>query len=117
MGSPAYALPAGQTNIEILADPHKIPLVIAPDILVGTTSMYADYIFPDITYLERWEFHGTHPSVLPKIQPIYSPVIAPLTRLVRVYGEEMPASFEALMLGIAEPCRASVPMDSGPGSD
>ncbi|MDR7483968.1 MAG: molybdopterin-dependent oxidoreductase [Armatimonadota bacterium] len=102
MGSPAYALPAGHTTIEILADPTKIPLVIACDILIGTTSMYADYIFPDLTYLERWEFHGTHPSVLPKVQPIYSPVIAPLTRPVRVFGEEMPASFEALMLAIAE---------------
>ena len=102
MGSPAYALPAGHTNIEILADATKIPLVIASDILVGTTSMYADYIFPDLTYLERWEFHGTHPNVLPKVQPIYNPVIAPLTRTVRVFGEEMPASFEALMLGIAE---------------
>ena len=102
MGSPAYALPAGQTNIEILADPHKIPLVIASDILMGTTSMYADYIFPDLSYMERWEFHGVHPSVLQKGQPIYSPVIAPLTRTVRVFGREMPASFEALMLGIAE---------------
>jgi anaerobic selenocysteine-containing dehydrogenase len=102
MGSPAYSLPAGQTNIEILANPTTIPLVIASDILVGTTSMYADYIFPDLTYLERWEFHGVHPNVLQRVQPIYNPVIAPLTRAVRVYGEEMPISFEALMLGIAE---------------
>jgi anaerobic selenocysteine-containing dehydrogenase len=40
--------------------------------------------------------------VLPKVAPVYSPVIAPLTRPVRVFGEEMPASFEALMLAIAE---------------
>jgi tetrathionate reductase subunit A len=102
MGSPVYSLPAGHTNIEILADPTKIPLFITTDIVVGTTSMYADYIFPDLSYLERWEFHGTHPNVLPKVQPIYSPVIAPLTRPARVYGEEMPISFEALLLGLAE---------------
>ncbi|MDR7419335.1 MAG: molybdopterin-dependent oxidoreductase [Armatimonadota bacterium] len=102
MGAPTYALPAGHTNIEILADPNKIPLVIASDILVGASSMYADYIFPDLTYMERWEFHGVHPSVLQRAQPIYSPVIAPLTRPVRVFGQEMPASFEALMLAIAE---------------
>lgn len=101
-GAPTYALPAGQTNIEILADPTKIPLFIANDILIGPTSMYADYIFPDVSYLERWDFHGTHPSVLPKVAPAYSPVIAPLTRPVRVFDEEMPASFEALMMGIAE---------------
>jgi len=101
-GAPTYALPAGHTAIEILADPNKIPLFIASDILIGPTSMYADYIFPDVSYLERWDFHGTHPNVLPKVAPVYSPVIAPLTRPVRVFGEEMPASFEALMLAIAE---------------
>jgi len=53
-----YALPAAQTVIEILADPKKIPLIITCDIMVGETSTYADYIFPDLSFLERWEFHG-----------------------------------------------------------
>jgi anaerobic selenocysteine-containing dehydrogenase len=51
MGTPAYSLPAGHTNIEILSDVNKIPLYFASDILIGTTTMYADYIFPDLTYL------------------------------------------------------------------
>ncbi len=102
MGSPVYALPAGHTNIEILSDVNKIPLFIATDIIVGTSTMYADYIFPDLTYLERWEFQGTHPNVLPRVQPIFSPVIPPLTRLVKVFGQEIPLSHEALMMGIAE---------------
>ncbi len=102
MGSPGYALPAGHTNIEILADVSKIPLFVATDIVVGTTTMYADHIFPDLTYLERWEFQGTHPNVVPRSQPIFSPVIPPMTRLCRVFGEEIPISHEALMLGIAE---------------
>ncbi|MDR5694188.1 MAG: molybdopterin-dependent oxidoreductase [Armatimonadota bacterium] len=102
MGSPVYSLPAGHTNIEILRDPAKIPLVVACDITVGETSMYADYIFPDLTYLERWEFMGSHPSVAQKVQPIFSPVVAPIPRTVRVFGEEIPLSLEALILGIAE---------------
>jgi anaerobic selenocysteine-containing dehydrogenase len=102
MGSPAYSLPAGHTNIEILADVKKIPLFIATDIVVGTTTMYADYIFPDLTYLERWEFQGTHPNVPFRSMPIFSPVIPPLTRLCRVFGQEIPISHEALMMGIAE---------------
>ncbi|MFN3287790.1 MAG: CoA transferase, partial [Sphingomonadaceae bacterium] len=65
MGAPTYALPAGHTNIEVLRDVKKLPLFIANDIVVGMTSMYADYIFPDLTYLERWEFSGSHPSVTP----------------------------------------------------
>lgn len=102
MGSPVYALPAGHTNIEILADPKKIPLVVASDITVGETSMYADYIFPDLSYLERWEFAGSHPSIPQKVQPIRQPVIASVTETVTVFGQEMPLSLEAMLLGIAE---------------
>lgn len=102
MGTPAYSLPAGQTNIEILSDPKKIPLIVASDITVGETSRYADYIFPDLTYLERWEFHGSHPNIAPKVQPIRQPVIPPIPETVKVFGEEVPLSLEALILGIAE---------------
>ncbi|MCA1783344.1 MAG: molybdopterin-dependent oxidoreductase [Dermatophilaceae bacterium] len=102
MGSPAYALPAGHTNIEILRDVTKLPLFITSDILIGTTSMYADYIFPDLTYLERWEFHGTHPSLPVKVQPVRQPVIAPIPEDCEVFGQTMPISLEAMLLGIGE---------------
>ncbi|MDQ7858392.1 MAG: molybdopterin dinucleotide binding domain-containing protein [Armatimonadota bacterium] len=102
MGSPVYALPAGGTNIEILADPRKIPLVVANDIVIGETSMYADYIFPDLSNLERWEFAGSHPNMVWKVQPVRQPVIAPLTETVRVFGQELPLSLEAMLLGLAE---------------
>lgn len=102
MGAPTYALPAGHTNIEILADVNKVPLYFCSDIIIGVTSVYADYIFPDLSYLERWEFHGSHPNMPVKVQPIRQPVIAPLTETVKVFGEEMPCSYEALQLAIAE---------------
>ncbi|HEY5996445.1 MAG TPA: molybdopterin-dependent oxidoreductase [Candidatus Deferrimicrobiaceae bacterium] len=102
MGTPAYSLPAGHTNIPILADVDKLPLYFCSDILVGTTSMYADYIFPDLSYLERWEFHGSHPNMPAKVQPVRQPVIAPLTETVTVFGEEMPCSYEAVQLALAE---------------
>ena len=102
MATPAYALPAGHTNIEILSDLNKIPLYFACDILIGTTSMYADYIFPDLSYLERWEMHGSHPNMPSKVQPVRQPVIAPIPETVKVFGEEMPCSFEALILALAE---------------
>jgi len=102
MGSPVYALPAGHTNIEILRDPKRLPLFICSDITVGETSMYADYIFPDLSYLERWEFHKSHPSVIVKNAPVRQPAIAPLTETVTVFGVEQPASLETLLLGIAE---------------
>jgi len=102
MGAPTYALPAGNTNIEILSDPAKLPLFIASDILIGPTSMYADYIFPDLSFLERWEFQGTHPSLPHKVQPVRQPVIAPIPEDCTVFGNNMPISFEALLLGVAE---------------
>jgi len=119
MGTPVYALPAGHTNIPILADVEKLPLYFASDILVGTTSMYADYIFPDLSYLERWEMQGSHPNMPVKVQPIRQPVIAPIPETVKVYGEEMPCSYEALQLAIAERLRLEGfgPNGFGPGLD
>jgi len=98
-----YSLPAGHTVSEILADPKKIPLFICSDILVGETSQYADYIFPDLSYLERWEFHGSHPSVPWKVENVRNPAIAiPGWPTVKVWGEEIPMGTEALMMAIAE---------------
>ncbi len=102
MGTPVYSLPSGHKLIEILRHPKKIPLVISIDIVIGETSMYADYIFPDLTYLERWEMAGSHPSVLWKVQPVRQPAIAPLTETVKVFGQEMPICLESVLLGIAE---------------
>jgi anaerobic selenocysteine-containing dehydrogenase len=102
MGTPVYSLPAGNTNIEILTDVKKLPLFVASDIVIGETSMYADYIFPDVTYLERWEFSGSQPSIVWKIHGVRQPVIAPLVETVKVFGEEMPLTFEAMLLGLAE---------------
>ena len=102
MGSPIYSLPSGQTLIEILRDTKKLPLFITSDIVVGETSMFSDYIFPDTTYLERWEFPGSHPSVSPKVFPIRQPAVAPLVETVKVFGEEMPMNMEAMILAFAE---------------
>jgi anaerobic selenocysteine-containing dehydrogenase len=102
MGSPVYSLPAGHKLIEILSDPERLPLFVAFDITIGETSMYADYIFPDTGYLERWEFNGSHPSVPFKVQGIRQPTITPLTPEVTVFGQAMPLSLEAVLLGLAE---------------
>ncbi|MBL8156726.1 MAG: molybdopterin-dependent oxidoreductase, partial [Anaerolineae bacterium] len=102
MGSPVYSLPAGHTNIDILRDPQKLPLFVASDAVIGETTMYADYIFPDTMYLERWEFQGSHPNVPFRIQPLRNPAIDPLVPDVNVFGQPMPLSLEAMLLGLAE---------------
>lgn len=103
MAAIPYSLPGGHTAIEILSDPKKLPLFIASDIMIGETSMYADYIFPDLSYLERWEFGGSHPSVPWKVENVRQPAIfLPGWPTVRVFGEEIAMSFEATFLGLAE---------------
>jgi anaerobic selenocysteine-containing dehydrogenase len=102
MGAPNYALPAGHTNTEVLCDVNRLPLFISSDILIGSTSMYADYIFPDLSFLERWEFQGSHPCIAQKVQPIRQPVIAPIPEECTVFGQKAPLSLEAMILGIAE---------------
>ncbi len=105
MGSPVYALPAGHSLIPILLDTTKIPLFVCSDIVIGETSQYADYIFPDLTYLERWEFHRTHPSIVHRVSPVRQPAIPSPNETVRVFGHEMPISMEAVFLAIAERLR------------
>ena len=102
MGAPTYALPAGHTNIEILCDTQKLPLFVDCDILVGATSKYADYIFPDLTYLERWEFHGSHPNMNLQVQPVRQPVMAPIPENCTVFGEQMPICMESLLMALGE---------------
>ncbi|WP_304131658.1 molybdopterin dinucleotide binding domain-containing protein, partial [Ignavibacterium album] len=102
MGAPTYALPAGHTNIDVLSDVNKLPLFFCSDIIIGSTSMYADYIFPDLSFLERWEFQGSHPNMPAKVENVRQPVISPIPEKVKVYGEEMPCSLEALMMALNE---------------
>ncbi|KGQ21031.1 molybdopterin-dependent oxidoreductase [Thermus filiformis] len=102
MGSPAYALPGGGEQIRAMLDPSKIPLIVAFDIVVGETYLYADYIIPDLSYLERWEFHGSHPSIIWKVQPVRQPAIPPIPEEVEVFGERMPICLESFLLALAE---------------
>ncbi len=101
-GAPNFSLPAGQTNTEVLLDLKKVPLYFCTDVLVGVTSLYADYIFPELNYLEKWEFQGSHPNMPTKVQPIRQPVIAPMSETVKVFGEETPCSIEAVLMALAE---------------
>jgi len=102
MGAPVYALPAGNQLIPILADTSKIPLFVTSDIVISEHSLYADYIFPDLTYLERWEYHRTHPSIVHRVSPVRQPAIASPNETARIYGEDLPVSMEAVFLALAE---------------
>lgn len=101
-GTPGFATPAGQTALKILADPTIIPLVFATDIVVGETSMYADYIFPDTAIWERWGTPHTSPDVPQRASKIRQPTVEPMTEVVSVYGEKQHCSWDAVLLAISE---------------
>ncbi|HIC89836.1 MAG TPA: twin-arginine translocation signal domain-containing protein [Anaerolineae bacterium] len=101
-GTPGYASPAGNPTLEAIADPQVIPLVIACDVVIGETSMYADYLFPDTAIWERWGTPHTTPAVQAKTSKMRQPIVDPLPEKVTVFGEEQPLSMEAVMLAIAE---------------
>ena len=119
MGTPGYSVPGGAEQIRILRDRSKVPLFIATDIVIGETSMYADYIFPDLSYLEQWASPGDVLQPPAKSSPIRQPVAAPVPETVSIAGEEMPISMEAVMLAIAD--RIDLPLFGkdgfGPGMD
>jgi anaerobic selenocysteine-containing dehydrogenase len=101
-GTPVLSSPAGNKMIEALLDFDKVPLYFASDIVIGETSMYADYIFPDTAIWERWGFPHTTPADPVKQSKTRQPTVEPLVEKVKVFGEEMHVNMEAVMLAIAE---------------
>ena len=102
MGSPGFASPAGQTALAILADTAKIPLFFSTDIVLGETSMYSDYVFPDAAIWERFANPHASPDIPYPVSKFRQPTVTPLTEVVTVYGEKTHCSFESVALAIAE---------------
>ena len=101
-GTPALAAPAGHLQIDMLRDTSKIPLFIADDIVIGETSMYADYVFPDVSYLEQWAWEGYSPAIKVKTLKLRQPVAAPIPEVVSVDGHDMPIGMESVMIALAK---------------
>lgn len=76
MGSPAYTIPGMKDVIvKTLQDTKKLPLFISTDIVIGDTSMYADYILPDVTYLEQWGNPAAPPTILGEVSEVRQPMV------------------------------------------
>ena len=101
MATPFYSVP-GQHNEELIKkikDPANIPLIIASDIVIGDTSMYADYIVPDVTFMERWVHIGMHETTLVKGTSVRWPVIEPLTGKT---ADDRHFGYETFLIDVAE---------------
>ncbi|NOZ22505.1 MAG: molybdopterin-dependent oxidoreductase [Planctomycetes bacterium] len=101
-GTPVFSSPVGHKLIAILKDTSKIPLFIASDIVIGETSMYADYIIPDRSVWERWGTPHTTPAVLTTVSKVRQPVVAPATDIVKVDGHEMPICMETFLIAVGK---------------
>ncbi|WP_407309638.1 molybdopterin-dependent oxidoreductase [Desulfosporosinus sp. SB140] len=75
MATPAYSIPGMKDRIiSAFKDPKKIPLLISSDIVIGDTTMFADYILPDVTYLEQWNALGAAPTILGLVADVRQPM-------------------------------------------
>lgn len=75
--SPILSFPAGSRQAEILKDTSAIPLLVVHDIVMSETALLADFVLPDLSYLERFGTDSIYPN-----QPLnVSMFRQPLTRV------------------------------------
>ena len=60
--SPLNSSPGASRIAKQLAMTDRIELVVSFDITLGDSSMYADYVLPDLTYLEKFTQESIYPS-------------------------------------------------------
>lgn len=101
-GTPLLSMPGGNHAIKYVSNPKRLPLFISSDIVIGETSMFADYIFPDTTYMERWGTPHTTPDVAQKASKVRQPLVPSITEMVEINGEKMPVNLEAVYIAIAD---------------
>lgn len=94
MGAPTYSIPGMKDIIiNLLKDIKKVPLFFACDIVIGETSMYADYILPDVSYLEQWGTPHAPPTIVTNVSMVRQP-------MVKVYPNTK--SLEEILIAIAK---------------
>lgn len=91
--SPLNSSPGGRRNAEYLKMTDKIELVVSIDTTLGDSTLYADYVFPDLTYLEKF----CQESIYPSQQYAVTQIGQPTTRAF-----EGPRAVEELYIDIAK---------------
>ncbi|MDQ0153770.1 molybdopterin-dependent oxidoreductase [Robertmurraya andreesenii] len=76
--SPIMSGPRSDMQEKFLKDPKVVELVVSSDIVIGESSKYADFILPDLSYLESWNTE----SIFPIIKYKFASIIQPVTRIV-----------------------------------
>ncbi len=96
--NPIYTIPGGHRFIETLKDPEKVPLHVSIDITVNETNIYADYIVPDVTYLEGHYGFLTPHAPAQKFTAVRTPVVEPKTERTK---DGRPFCLETFLIDLA----------------
>ncbi|XJZ28913.1 molybdopterin-dependent oxidoreductase [Bacillota bacterium Lsc_1132] len=76
--SPIMSNPRSDMQEKFLQDPKVVELVVSSDVVIGDSTKFADYVLPDLSYLESWN----NEDIFPIIKYKFAGVIQPVTRIV-----------------------------------
>ncbi|WP_456432780.1 4Fe-4S dicluster domain-containing protein [Thermosulfuriphilus sp.] len=97
--NPIYSVPGGERFRETFASVEKIPLHVSIDITINETNIYADYIVPDVTYLEGHYGFLTPHAPAQRFTAVRTPVVSPRTGRTK---DGRPYSLETFLIDLAE---------------
>lgn len=72
--SPIVSGPRSNLQAKFLQDTKAIELVVSSDIVIGESTKYADFVLPDLSYLESWNSEDIFPIIKYKFAGIFQPV-------------------------------------------
>ncbi|MGD9159036.1 MAG: molybdopterin-dependent oxidoreductase [Desulfobacteraceae bacterium] len=97
--NPVYSIPGGYRYKETLEDFKKVPLHVSLDVAVNESNVYADYIVPDLSYIEGHYGWLTPHAPAMKFTGIRSPMVEPLTGTTE---DGRPFCTETFLIDLAE---------------
>jgi len=76
--SPIMSGPRSDMQKKFIRDQKVVELVVSSDIVIGETTKYADFVLPDLSYLESWNAE----EIFPILKYKFAGLIQPVTRIV-----------------------------------
>ena len=99
--NPVYSIPGGKRFIATLRDQDKVPLHVSIDVTINESNLYADYIVPDVTYLEGHYGLLTPHAPAEHFVAVRTPVFEPKTGRTK---DGRPFCLETFLIDLARAC-------------